>query len=700
MRMLISLSVWVAVCLFTQQDARSQQAPVDRNTDAPARRSAKPNVILLLADDLGSGDIGCYGGPVKTPVLDGLAKRGVKFTNFYSAAPVCSPARATLLTGRHHVRTGVYTVIQDHLHDMHLQEEEVTIAEILKQNGYDTAHVGKWHLGTPFRGRDKPWIDEQGFDYWFATDLNAAPSHRNPVNFWRNRERVGEMEGYACQLVADEAIDWLSGTRNDEKPFFLNVWFHEPHAPLAAPDEIIREYGELNDQAAIYSATIDNTDRAIGRLVEHLKEIGEFDNTVIIYTSDHGSYRHERNGNLRAGKGSMFEGGLRVPGIICWPNGIQGGRIETTPGAAMDILPTIVGLVGAGIPADLALDGSDLTAVLQGDSDSFKRVRPLTWHSPVSQPVAVIREGDFTMVGWRDEEYPKEKAVIDAVMEKMRVYLEDHLGRKLNATELWHECYNNPFRNAEYAKLRGEFVTLNSFQERWTPLIKSGTGGITRLELYDLSKDPKQSNNVINDHPELANRLELELRKVHEHVLRDGPIWGTVAETNDKEIHGLDSQRRSRFDAFAYINRIPVETEDGESQTELSARIASRLANQEGRVLIKLPPEMNHYTYYGFRLAAASTESSAMGKCVACHTMPSFSDLSQKPAVTSMRNRSYSLGRLQSLLANEAHKDIKLDKQETIKILAFLYSLKDLSQEDFREAVLEATVLDTSGDLK
>ena len=327
MRMLISLSVWVAVCLFTQQDARSQQAPVDRNTDAPARRSAKPNVILLLADDLGSGDIGCYGGPVKTPVLDGLAKRGVKFTNFYSAAPVCSPARATLLTGRHHVRTGVYTVIQDHLHDMHLQEEEVTIAEILKQNGYDTAHVGKWHLGTPFRGRDKPWIDEQGFDYWFATDLNAAPSHRNPVNFWRNRERVGEMEGYACQLVVDEAIDWLSGTRNDEKPFFLNVWFHEPHAPLAAPDEIIREYGELNDQAAIYSATIDNTDRAIGRLVEHLKEIGEFDNTVIIYTSDHGSYRHERNGNLRAGKGSMFEGGLRVPGIICWPNGIQGGRI-------------------------------------------------------------------------------------------------------------------------------------------------------------------------------------------------------------------------------------------------------------------------------------------------------------------------------------------------------------------------------------
>ena len=163
-----------------------------------AAAGQRPNVVVLLADNLGSKDIGCDGGPVKTPALDELAAKGVRFTDFHSGAPVCSPARATLLTGRHHLRTGVYTVIQDHIHNMHLRKSEVTIAELLKANGYDTVHLGKWHLGTPFRGMKKPWIDEHGFDYWFATDLNAAPSHRNPSNFWRNRERVGDLQGYAC----------------------------------------------------------------------------------------------------------------------------------------------------------------------------------------------------------------------------------------------------------------------------------------------------------------------------------------------------------------------------------------------------------------------------------------------------------------------------------------------------------------------
>ncbi|MEE2643150.1 MAG: sulfatase-like hydrolase/transferase, partial [Planctomycetota bacterium] len=263
----------------------------------------RPNVVVLLADDLGWKDIGCYGGPVKTPSLDKLAAQGIRFTNFYSGAPVCSTARAALLTGRHHLRTGVYTVIQDHLHDMHLLKSEVTIAEHLKSKGYQTAHVGKWHLGTPFRGRKKPWIDEHGFDHWFATDLNAAPSHLNPGNFWRNRKRVGEIRGYSCQIVVDEAITWLDEKRTMENPFFLNIWFHEPHAPLAAPDEIVSQYGGLTDPAAIYSATIDNTDRAIGRLVKKLDSMGELENTIIVYMSDHGSYRQERNGELRNGKG-------------------------------------------------------------------------------------------------------------------------------------------------------------------------------------------------------------------------------------------------------------------------------------------------------------------------------------------------------------------------------------------------------------
>ena len=680
------------------------QAVVSKRLEDASRKSnSAPNIVLLLADDLGSADIGCYGGPVKTPVLDELAAGGVKFTNFYSAAPVCSPARASLLTGRHHLRTGVYTVIQDHMHDMHLELDEVTIAELLKTKGYETAHVGKWHLGTPFRGRKKPWIDEQGFDYWFATDLNAAPSHKDPVNFWRNRERVGEIEGYACQIVVDEAIDWLKDHRNAQQPFFINMWFHEPHAPLAAPPQIIEEYGALDDPAAIYSATIDNTDRAIGRLVQHLKATGEFKNTLIIYTSDHGSYRQERNGDLRAGKGSMFEGGIRVPGIFHWPDGIKGGRIQTVPGAAIDLLPTICAIAEIDLPTDLHVDGADLGSLLEESNKAFERQQPLTWHSPLSNPVAVLREGNYTLVGYRNGEFPKDNEAIETVMAKMRVHLEKHVGKKLNAQELWHECYNSRLSTAEYKKLRGEFVTLNSFQERWTPLIKSGIGGISRVQLFDLSSDPKQQKDISGDLPELKNRLENRFITLHQQVIREAPIWGDGrSEIGMKQLDPLfPIKLKTTFDAFAYVNRIPTFPGKDESQDSLAQRILSRLANQEGRILVKLPPEMNHYTYNGFKMAVEGVNSTTSGRCIGCHQLPGFAGKSNVgDDVPSLRNKTYSLPRLEALLQNQTHQHIKLDKTQRIELLALIYSLKDLSDDEFRRAVLESTVLDTSGDYR
>lgn len=697
-----------AVLTFGMFSAALFNAPVVGDEPTSIKKSEQqakiePNIVLMLADDLGSSDIGCYGGPVKTPVLDRLAAGGIKFTNFYSAAPVCSPARASLLTGRHHLRTGVYTVIQDHMHDMHLEASEVTIAELLKTKGYETAHVGKWHLGTPFRGRKKPWIDEQGFDYWFATDLNAAPSHKDPVNFWRNRERVGEIEGYACQIVVDEAIDWLKNHRNDQKPFFINMWFHEPHAPLAAPPQIIKEYGEPDDQAAIYSATIDNTDRAIGRLVQHLKTIGEFENTLIIYTSDHGSYRQERNGNLRAGKGSMFEGGIRTPCIFHWPDGIEGGRIQAVPGAAIDILPTVCSIAGVDYQSGPHIDGSDLVPLLSGSAGAFQRHQPLTWHSPLSNPVAVIREGDYTLVGFRQEEFPKDSDAITTVMAKMRVYLEKHIGKQLSTRELWHECYNNPLNTAEYKKLRGEFVTLNSFQERWTPMIKSGVGGISRVELFDLSSDPTQQKDLSKALPELKSRLEKRLMILHQEIIQEAPIWGDDAFKSGE--NGSDSmfpiRLQTTFDAFAYVNRIPTFPRKDETQDSLAQRILSRLANQEGRILVKLPPEMNHYTYSGFKLAVEGVNSTTSGRCIRCHHLPGFASISDDGAdVPSLRNKSLSLPMLETLLQNKTHQHIKLNKTQRIELLALIYSLKDLSAERYREAILESTVLDTSGDVR
>ena len=296
----------------------------------------KPNVVILLADDLGYRDIGCYGGPVKTPTIDSLAKGGTRFQQFYSGCAVCSPSRATLITGRHHIRTGVYSWISDEVQKSHLLEREVTLAEILKKAGYATAHMGKWHLGLPTSTRDKPTPKDHGFDHWFATWNNAEPSHRNPETFIRNGEPVGKLDGYSCQLVVDEAIQWLDNRSDSEAPFFLNVWFHEPHAPIAAPNEIVEDYGKPKDKAAVYSGTIDNTDRAIKRLLAKLKELGAPEDTIIVYASDNGSYRDDRTGGLRGRKGMNWDGGIRVPGIFNWPGKINPEVVLQEPAGLVD----------------------------------------------------------------------------------------------------------------------------------------------------------------------------------------------------------------------------------------------------------------------------------------------------------------------------------------------------------------------------
>jgi len=407
----------------------------------------QPNVVILLADDLGYKDVGCYGGPVKTPAIDQLAKDGVRFTDFYSGCAVCSPSRATLLTGRHHIRTGVYSWIHDEGQNSHLLLSERTIAEIFKDRGYSTAHIGKWHLGLPTKNRSKPTPSHHGFDYWFTTWNNASPSHKNPNNFIRNGKAVGPLEGYSCQLVADEAIDWLDNHRHPKAPFFLNLWFHEPHAPIAAPDKIVSTYGELKDRAAVYSGTIDNTDRAISRVVEKLNQMGVRENTLIIYASDNGSYRDDRVGNLKGRKGSNWDGGIRVPGIFSWPAVIPKNRVEKHP------------------------DGSDLSPLLKGKPDNFKRHQPMFWHLQKSRPIVAMRDGDFSLVA-----------------------------------------------NPNY-----EIPATNMFQERWIPRVKNG--GYKDFQLFDLSKDPGQTQNIASDNPELLKNLKAKLLQINQSVMADGTDW-------------------------------------------------------------------------------------------------------------------------------------------------------------------------------
>jgi len=430
-----------------------------------------PNVVMLLADDLGWQDIGCYGGPVKTPALDKLAVGGTRFSNFYSGCAVCSPSRAVLLTGRHHIRAGVYSWIHDASQNSHLLERETTLAEVLKTQGYATAHVGKWHLGLPTAERKKPTPDKHGFDHWFATWNNAEPSHRNPETFIRNGERVGKLEGYACQLVVDEGIAWLDrhqATRPD-KPFFLNVWFHEPHAPIAAPDEITEVYGDAKDKAAIYSGTIDNTDRAIARLLEKLAAIDKPENTLIIYASDNGSYRQERVGELRGRKGMNWEGGIRVPGIFNWPGTIRAGEVVAESAGLVDVLPTVCGLLGFDKPA-VHHDGSDISALLKGEA-GFTRHQPLFWHLQKSRPMVAMRDGNWSLVAMPDY---------------------------------------NISRN-------------NMFQEAWIPAVRGG--GYTAFELYDLAADPNQTTNLAAAFPSDLKRLKKKLLEINASIMADGADW-------------------------------------------------------------------------------------------------------------------------------------------------------------------------------
>ncbi|QDU96378.1 sulfatase family protein [Lignipirellula cremea] len=436
-----------------------------------AEKASRPNIVMLLADDLGYQDIGCYDGPVKTPSLDGLAAKGTRFTDFYSGCAVCSPSRAVVLTGRHHIRTGVYSWINDGSQNSHLLEREITLAEILKKAGYATAHVGKWHLGLPTKERNKPTPKEHGFDYWFATANNAMPSHKNPSNFVRNGEAVGKIEGYSCQIVVDEAIHWLENHRDPKAPFFLNCWFHEPHAPIAAPDDLVQNYGEVADKAAVYSGTIDNTDRAIARLLAKLAEIDSPENTLIIYASDNGSYRDDRTGGLRGAKGQNWEGGIRVPGIFCWPGTIAAGHVETMPAGVVDILPTVCGLLGLESPTDRHLDGSNLAPLLTGKPSEFERRQPLFWHLQKSRPIVAMRDGDYSLVA--DPDYP--------------------------------------------------LSTNNMFQEAWIPEIRAG--GYTNFQLFNLAEDRQQKHNLAAEQPELLERLKKKLLEINASIMADAHDW-------------------------------------------------------------------------------------------------------------------------------------------------------------------------------
>jgi arylsulfatase A len=391
-----------------------------------AATEPRPNFVVILCDDLGWGDIAANGHPhIRTPHLDRLAAAGIRFTSCYSASPVCSPARVGLLTGRSPNRAGVYDWIpaatersaqEGSRHLVHLRKSEVTLPRLLQQAGYATAVSGKWHCNSRFNDAAQPQPGDAGFDHWFATQNNAAPSHANPVNFVRNGQPVGPQQGYSCQLVAREAIGWLEAQRAQKpaQPFLLYIAFHEPHEPVASPPDLVARYRDTarNDDEAQYFANVENMDRAVGDVLGALDRLKLADNTIVFFTSDNGPetllrYPGSRRsygspGPLRGMKLWTTEAGCRVPGILRWPGHVKPGQVTDEPISALDLLPTFAALAGAKVPAGLKLDGADFRPALQGRP--VARAQPLYWvyFNALNEQRVALRDGPWKLLARLD----------------------------------------------------------------------------------------------------------------------------------------------------------------------------------------------------------------------------------------------------------------------------------------------------------
>jgi len=431
-----------------------------------------PNIIVILADDLGYSDLSCFGSEhVKTPILDKLAKEGIRLTNFYAGSVVCSPSRATLLTGRNHNRVGVYSWIPADS-PMHLLLKEKTIAEVLKKSGYQTSHFGKWHLGTWKKNSPEiePSLDKYGFDYWYACANNSLPSQKDPVNFMLNGKPLGKQKGFSCQLLVNQAIKWMDDYCQLKKPFYMQLWFTEPHEIAAAPESLRKPLllEGCTEKQADYYGCIENMDQAIGRILSKLDSMHILEETLIVFTSDNGSCFPGSNGNFKGEKGWVWEGGIRVPAIFYWKGIIAPKWDQKEPCGIVDFFPTFCDLTNNKTAKSLATDGTSLMPVIQGDY--FKRSFPIyTFHHFNS--MASLREGKWSLIGYLDKKNPGTSR-----------FRKEHL---------------------EYMR----------------------TAHFGNFELYNLSEDPSQSNNLAKQFPEIMRKMENEMKRLYSETISEGPDW-------------------------------------------------------------------------------------------------------------------------------------------------------------------------------
>lgn len=439
------------------------------------QESKSPNIILIMADDLGWGDVGFNGNKeIRTPNLDFLAGKGITFNRFYSASAVCSPTRGSCLTGRNPYRYGIPTANAGHM-----KAEEITLPELLQERGYATGHFGKWHLGTlttkiKDANRGQPGDSTHfstpgmnGYDTWFVTE-SKVPTYDPMINpavfdtekgeslhygwkavrnkeeaqdygtfYWKGTEitETDNLEGSDARVIIDRVIPFIENSSENDIPFFSVIWFHTPHLPVVAPEKKMETYQKYSYQQQIYYAAISAMDEQVGRLVHKLEELGESENTIIWFCSDNGPENGTpgTSGPFRERKRSLYEGGVRVPAFCVWPNQVKAGRKTDFPAFTNDYLPTIVDVLNLEYPSKRPIDGVSLSGLFNGNPTNREK------------PMGFLYPGKMS---WVTQEY------------------------KLISTD------------------KGE-----------------------TFELYNLPHDPGEEKNIADENPELVNEMKKELHE-------------------------------------------------------------------------------------------------------------------------------------------------------------------------------------------
>ena len=433
-----------------------------RKTGAAEEKESRPNIVFIMADDQGYGDASCYGAfDLRTPSIDGLADRGVRFTQYYANAPECTPTRTALLTGRYQQRVGGLecaigvgnvgryddAIRLAENHDLGLPASETTISKLLKQAGYSTAVIGKWHLG--YEAKFNPL--NHGFGYFFGPLGGAVDyfHHTEPdgtPQLYLNREPV-KREGYLTDLITDEARQFIQRQKK-ETPFFLYVPYTAPHAPYQGPGDSHEK--PLTDKTwnggsrETYVKMVERMDRGIGAIVKEIDDGGFYDNTLVIFCSDNGGAKYADNSLLARGKGTAFEGGIRVPCVVRWPGRISQGTTTDRVAITMDLTASMAR--AAGVKPARAFDGIDILADIETDNAPIKRT--LFWRK---------RRGDRT---WR--------AVRDGDMK----YISDERGEK--TTEYLFDLADDPEEKNNLAESRtGVVSNMRALIRAWEREVKA-----------------------------------------------------------------------------------------------------------------------------------------------------------------------------------------------------------------------------------